>query len=140
MTVYLDTPVLLLAAGIDPPPAAVRVVQAIGSGALDAAISVEVVQELLHGSAWNRSRSGALTLVELTLRVFPHPHSVTAATMERSLTILRQAPRLGVRVATHLAAMAEAGLTEVISTDAEFGLWSGIRRYAPDDAIAAWRL
>ncbi len=140
MNVYLDTSVILGAAGQPADPACQQVVTAVGAGILPGVISAEVLQELLHLAAWHQARAQGLTLVELTRQVFPHPLPVTGETVARALGLLRGTPKLGIRVAIHAAAMAEAGIREVIAADPEFGLISGIRRFAPVDAVSHFRL
>ena len=140
MNVYLDTSVILGAAGNPAEAACQQVVTAVGSGILPGVISAEVLQELLHLAAWHQARTQGLTLVDLTRQVFPHPLPVTGETVARALGLLRGTPKLGIRVAIHAAAMAEAGIREVIAADPEFGLISGIRRFAPADAVSHFRL
>ena len=146
MRCYLDTTVLLHAASRpaqEPSPvrdACQRLVAAIGDGTVEAAISTEVLQELLHTAAWRQARAQGLALVDLARTLFPHPLVVSAEAVGRAAALLRGEPRLGTRVALHAAVMAEGGLGEVISTDGEFGLVSGIRRLSPLDAVALLRL
>jgi predicted nucleic acid-binding protein len=140
MNVYLDTSVLLGAAGHPAEVFCQQVVTAVGTGILPGVISAEVLQELLHLAAWHQARSQGLTLVELASQVFPHPLPITGDTVARSLGLLRATPKLGIRVAIHAAAMAEAGIRDVIAADPEFGLISGIRRFAPADAVSHFRL
>lgn len=145
MRYYLDTTILLHAAssGGDADPvrsACQQLVSAVGSGRLEGVISTEVLQELLHTAAWRQARVPGLTLVDLARTLFPHPVAVTSAAVGQAAVLLRGEPRLNTRVALHAAVMAEGGLGEVISTDGEFGLISGIRRWSPVDAVAMLRL
>ena len=141
MSVYIDTTVLLRAAGDGTEDISCRLlVSAIGDGRLPATISAEVLQELLHTASWRQSRAQGLLLAELAGRLFPHPRPIGGTTVARAAELLRTTPQLGTRVAIHLAAMAEAGIREVIAADAEYGLVSGIRRLDPADAVAVYRL
>ena len=143
MSIYIDTNVVLAAAGSrqDPSARACRVIlSAIGNGQLEGVVSCEVLQELLHTADWRQARAAGLELTELASQLFPHARPISAATLTRACVLLRKNPRLGVRVAHHLAAMQEAGITEVIADDLDFGLVSGIRRLAPLDACQRYHL
>lgn len=139
-TAYIDTSVLLAAAGEGEAEASRRVVAAIGDGRLDGVVSAEVLQELLHMASWRQSRAQGLLLADLAGKLFPHARPVSAGTVLRAAELLRTIPRLGTRIAIHAAAMAEAGVQDVVSLDPEFGLVSGIRRLDPTDAVATYRI
>lgn len=143
MRYYLDTTVLLYAASASTGPintACQQLITAVGAGKLDGVISTEVLQELLHTAAWRQARLPGLTLVDLARSLFPHPLAVSADAVSRAAGLLRDEPRLNTRVALHGAVMAEGDLHEVISSDGEFGLLSGIRRWSPLDAVGMLRL
>ena len=146
MRYYLDTTVLLHAASATTPATASLklacqvLISAVGSGRLDGVISTEVLQELLHTAAWRQARQSGLALVEHARTLFPHPVVVTSQAVGRAALLLREESRLNTRVALHAALMAEGGLSDVISTDGEFGLISGIRRWSPNDAVGLLRL
>ena len=146
MRYYLDTTVLLHAASTTTAATASlkiacqTLISAIGAGRLDGVISTEVLQELLHTAAWRQARQVGLSLVEHARTLFPHPVVVTSQAVGRAALLLREESRLNTRVALHAALMAEGGLSDVISTDGEFGLISGLRRWSPGDAVAMLRL
>ncbi len=137
---YIDTSILLAAASEGEAEASRRVVAAVGDGRLEGVISAEVLQELLHMASWRQSRAQGLLLVDIAGKLFPHARPVGAATVARAAELLRTTPRLGTRIAIHAAAMAEAGVRDVVSLDPEFGLVSGIRRLDPADAVATYRI
>jgi len=144
MRLYCDTTVLLQAAGAGNDSAisaACRtLIQGFAGNAIAGEISTEVLQELLHTAAWRQVRSQGIELVELAARIFPHPLPVTGSMVVAAAGLLREHPRLGTRVAIHAAVMLAAGVGEVISTDPEFGLISGLRRRSPLDAVRDFRL
>lgn len=144
MRLYCDTTVLLNAAGAGhdtATSAACRtLVRGFAGNVLAGEISTEVLQELLHTAAWRQARSQGIELVELTARIFPHPLPVAGAMVVAAAGLLREHPRLGTRVAIHAAVMLAAGIGDVISTDPEFGLISGVRRRSPVDAVRDFRL
>jgi len=144
MRLYCDTTVLLHAAGAGTDSsvsAACRtLVQGFASNALAGEISTEVLQELLHTAAWRQARSQGIELVELAARIFPHPLPVAGSMVVAAAGLLRDHSRLGTRVAIHAAVMLSAGISEVVSTDPEFGLISGLRRRSPIDAVREFRL
>lgn len=146
MIPYIDTSVLVTAAGVPEPTASATstacrtLVQAIGNGSLAAAISAEVLQELLHAASWRQARTHGLLLVELVATLFPHPLPISGTTVVKAASLMRATPHLGTRVAIHAAAMSEAQINDVIALDPEFGLISGIRRLSPADAVSQYRL
>jgi predicted nucleic acid-binding protein len=141
---YCDTTVLLIAAGATADPATISacrsLVQACAKRSVAGEISTEVLQELLHTAAWQQTRQHSLELVELATRIFAHPLPVSRTTVLDAVGLLREYPQLNTRVALHAAVMRAAGLGEVVSTDSEFGLISGIRRSSPEDAVRTFRL
>lgn len=141
---YCDTTVILIAAGAAADPettaASRSCIHACASQTQAGEISTEVLQELLHTAAWRQTRNQSLELVALTARIFPHPLPISSATILDAGELLREYPQLGTRVALHAAVMRAAGIGEVISTDNEFGLISGIRRSSPVDAVRTFRL
>ena len=150
MRIYCDTTVLLLAASavgntskegdLATANACRTLVEAIGRGAITGEISTEVMQELLHTAAWKQTRLLGIELVGLTAKLFPYPLPVAGQTVVAAAELLRRHPRLGTRVSIHAAIMIAAGIGEVISTDPEFGLVSGLRRLSPADAVRDLRL
>lgn len=144
MRCYLDTTILLHAAGSGAEPATAAacrtLVQAIGRGTISGDISTEVLQELLHTAAWRQARLQGIELVGLVARIFPHPIPVTGPAIVAAAELLRGHPQLGTRVSIHAAVMQASGITEVVSTDPEFGLISGLRRLSPIDAVRDWRI
>ena len=144
MRLYCDTTVLLHAAGagVDATESAAcrALIQGCADNVVAGEISTEVLQELLHTSAWRQARGQGIELVELAARIFPHPLPVAGSMVVSAAGLLREHPRLGTRVAIHAAVMLAAGIGEVISTDPEFGLISGLRRRSPIDAVRDFRL
>ena len=143
MSVYIDTSILLAAAGQSQEASAMAcrvIVSAIGDGRLEGAISCAILQELLHAADWRQARAPGLELTELATQLFPHARPISSTTLSRTCALLRGNPRLGVRVALHVAAMQEAGITDVIADDLDYGLVSGIRRLAPLDACLRYQL
>ena len=144
MRLYCDTSVLLYAAGAGQDTSASAacrsVIQAVASNAIAGEISTEVLQELLHIASWRQARTQGIELVGLTARIFPYPLPVDGAMAVMAASLLKEHPRLGTRVAIHAAVMKASGIGEVISTDPEFGLISGLRRRSPLDAVRDFRL
>jgi predicted nucleic acid-binding protein len=143
MSIYIDTSILLSAAGLGQEAsdqACRHIVSAIGSGRLDGVISCETLQELLHTADWRQVRAKGLELTDLASHLFPHVRPVSATTLQLACDHLRKNPRLGVRIALHVAAMQEAGVSDVISDDLDYGLVSGIRRLSPIDACQRYQL
>jgi predicted nucleic acid-binding protein len=143
MSIYIDTSILLRAAGLAheaSDQACRQIVTAIGTGRLDAVISCETLQELLHTADWRQSRAKGLELTDLANQLFPHVRPVSSTTLQLACDYVRKYPRLGVRIALHVSAMQESGVSEVISEDLDYGLVSGIRRLSPIDACQRYQL
>lgn len=138
MTVFLDTAVLMYAAGGPHPlraPAQV-LVGAVADGTLDAVTSAEVVQEILHRFiAIGRQELGARLardVLDLLAPVLPITHAV----MDRMPALVERYPRLAARDLVHVATCLEAGIGTIVSAHRGFDAVTGIRRLAIDDPAA----
>lgn len=133
MTLFIDTSVLMYAAGAEHPlRAPCRVVmQRIGAGSLDATTSVEVVQEILHRFLGLRQPDLGRELAEATLDTFAPVLPVTHAVMRRVPALSQRYPELQARDLLHVATCIHEGITEIVSADQGFDRVAEIRRIDP---------
>lgn len=123
----------MYAAGADHPyRAACRaILEAVGIGDLDAATSVEVVQEIAHRYTSIKQADRAHDLVIATLDLFAPVLPITHAVMRRVPGLMTRYPRLDARDLVHVASCIQEGITEIISPDRAFDAVAEVRRIDP---------
>ena len=137
--VFLDTAVLMYAAGTEHPLRAPsqQIVRRIAAGDLDAVISAEVVQEILHRFvAIDRPELGA-RIARDALDLFDPVLPITHAVMHRMPALIERYPRLSARDLVHLATCLEAGIGSIVSPDRGFDAVTEIRRIDIADGAAS---
>ncbi len=138
MSVFVDTSVIMYAAGTDHPlrSACVAVMKAVDGGHIEAATSAEVVQEILHRFLAIRRPDIADALARSTLDTFAPVLPITHALMRRVPDLARRYPGLSARDLIHVATCIHEGITEIISTDRGFDAVSEVRRIPPEEFSA----
>jgi len=133
VTVFIDTAVIMYAAGADHPlrPPCRRIIAAVGAGKLEAVVSVEVVQEILHRYLSLRrpdiARSQATEVMDLFAPVVPISHAL----MRRVPDLAAAYPGLAARDLIHVATCIHEGIGEIISPDRAFDDVREVRRIDP---------
>jgi hypothetical protein len=138
MTVFIDTAVIMYAIGSDHPlkEPCRRVLARVAEGGLDAVVSVEVVQEIVHRFvAVRRPGLGAAVAGE-TLDLFAPVLPVTHFVMRRVPELVGEYPNLTARDIVHVATCQQEGIETIISPDRGFDAVVGLRRVDPVDAAA----
>ena len=137
MTVFIDTAVLMYAAGGPHPlrEASRAVLRRVGAGDVEAVISAVVVQEILHRfTRIGRPEQGA-ELARTALDLFAPVLPVTHAVMRRVPELVEVHPDLAARDLVHVATCLEEGIAEIVSPDRGFDAVPGIRRLDPATAF-----
>ena len=138
MTVFIDTAVLMYAAGgahplRDPCRAVLR---RVSDGHLEAVISAEVVQEILHRFTRIGRRADGAALTNAALDLFAPVLPITHALMRRLPALIEEHPSLAARDLVHVATCLAEGITDIVSPDRGFDTVQGIRRIDPADREA----
>lgn len=133
MTVFVDTAVLMYASGS---PHALRgpcrrILERVGDGELDAVISVEVVQEIIHRFLALRQPERGAAIARDALDLFAPVLPVTHATMRRVPELVERYPGLAARDLLHVATCLGEGIGEIVSPDRGFDTVPSIRRMDP---------
>ncbi len=138
MTVFIDTAVIMYAGGGEHPMRAPcsRIMDAIDSGELEAVISTEVVQEIVHRFLSIRQPDIAVAMAEVALNLFAPVLPITHALIRRVPDLARRYPGLDARDLLHIATCIHEGITEIISPDRGFDQVKELRRTAPEDFVA----
>lgn len=138
MTVFIDTAVIMYAAGADHPlrEPCVRVMKAVDQRLIEAVTSTEVVQEILHRFLAVKRPDIASGLARSTLDTFAPVLPITHALMRRVPDLARRYPGLAARDLVHLATCIHEGIAEIISTDRGFDGVSEVRRIPPEEFSA----
>lgn len=127
---FIDTNVFLYAAGRSHPmkPYALRVLENIGSGAIEAQTNTEVIQEILYVLNRRNARDSGIALAREVLDLLPNPLPVTKPDTALALLYLERYRQLKVRDAIHLGTMLTNGIEEIVSADRDFDGIDDIRR------------
>lgn len=133
MTIFVDTAILMYAAGAEHPLRAPcrAIVRAVGAGTIEAVTSTQVVQEILHRYAAIGRRSDGVALAEATLDLFAPVLPVTHALIRRVPVLLERYSELSARDAVHAATCLHEGIVEIVSPDRAFDRVAGLRRLDP---------
>ena len=138
MTVFLDTAVLMYAAGGEHPlrDPCRAVLRRVTDGNLEAVISAESVQEILHRFTRIGRRAEGVALANAALDLFAPVLPITHALMRRLPALIEQHPSLAARDLVHVATCLQEGITDIVSPDRGFDTVPGIRRIDPADCEA----
>lgn len=133
MTLFVDTAVFMYAAGSDHPLRAPcrRIVDAIGTGTIDAVTSTEVVQELIHRYTAIARRAEGAELATRTLDLLAPVLPITHALIRRVPELVVRYPGLSARDVIHVATCLHEGITEIVSPDRAFDAVRELRRLDP---------
>lgn len=130
MTVFVDSAVLMYAAGRDHPlrGPSLRFLDRVAEGSIHAITSVEVVQEILHRYL-SLSRPDLAKIVAKDAQdMFAPVVPITHAVMRRIPELADKYPGLQARDLVHLATCIHEGVTEIVSPDKGFDQVSELRR------------
>lgn len=142
--IVVDTTVLLYAVGGRHPlrQPSVRLVEAIGAGAVHATTTVEVIQEFTHVFARRRDRPEASRLGRAWAALLSPLISATREDLEHGLSLYESHPALGAFDAVLAAATLAREAEALVSTDRAFREVTGLRHVDPatpafDDLLAS---
>ena len=88
----------------------------------------EVLQEMLHRYAAIDKREAIGPALELTLGIVDQVIPIEKADVLRAGEIVQNGPLLSARDALHIAVMQRHGIRSILSFDADFDHWPGLRR------------
>lgn len=132
---FLDTNVLIYSIGVDDiyRPACQRILEAIVAESISAAVSTEVLQEVVYRYHAIRKLAQGLALVREILTIVPVVLPVEQADIEDMLDLVVAHPRLSPRDAIHAAVARRAGITQFVTADRDFTEVVGLTRVDPVD-------
>lgn len=128
--ILVDSNVLMYATGAEHPnkPLAVRFLDRVAGGEVEAAIDAEVLHEIIHRyRALNRWPEGR-RVFGLARIVFPDVLSITGAVMDRAKQLAESDGRISARDAVHAAVIAEYQLEWICTFDRDFDRIRGCKR------------
>jgi predicted nucleic acid-binding protein len=131
--IVVDTTVLVYAVGGEHPlrePSA-RLVEAIRGGSVQAATTVEVIQEFTHVYGRRRDRREATRLGRAWAALLSPLISTTREDLERGLGLYESHPTLGAFDAVLAAAALGREAQALVSADRSFGAVTGLRHVEP---------
>lgn len=139
MTVFFDTGVIMYAAGASHPmrQPCRELIDAVVDGRLDATVSVEVVQEILHRFSSSGRREVGVAMAESALDLFAPVLPITDRIMRRMPPLFAEYEDLSARDLVHVATCREVGIDVIVSPDRGFDQIEGLQRIDPADASVA---
>lgn len=138
MTTFIDTAVIMYAAGSEHPlrRPCQDILRRVADGELEAVISVEVVQEIIHRFVALRRPEQGASIARDALDLFAPVLPVTHAVMRRMPELVEAHPDLAARDLVHVATCLHEGIRDIVSPDRGFDSVPGLRRIAPDGLVA----
>ena len=139
--VFLDTAVLMYAAGAEHELRAPsqQIVRQVVAGRLEAAISAEVVQEILHRFVAIRRPQLGAAMARDALDLFDPVLPITHAVMTRMPALTERYPVLSARDLVHVATCFEAGIGTIVSPDRGFDTVADLERIDIREAASLGR-
>ena len=132
---FLDTNILVYSIGADEVyrPACERIMEAIATDVISAAVSTEVLQEVVYRYHAIRKLAEGLALARDVVSIVPVILPVALADIEDMLHLVAQHSRLSPRDALHAAVARRAGITQILTADQDFTGVIGLTRVDPLD-------
>jgi uncharacterized protein len=136
VTLLIDTSVIMYAGGAAHPhrEACRSVLQQVAAGTLDAAVSAEVVQEILHRFSRGDRDIGA-RMARSVLDLFGTLVPVDRTVMADVVTRFVREGGLSARDALHAATCAVHGFESIVSVDRDFDGLADVRRVPPEQLV-----
>ena len=134
MTAFIDTSVIMYAAGAEHPDRAAcrRVLERVADGSIDAATSTEVVQEILHRFARGRRDVGQ-RMARSVLDLFDELIPINRQSIAGAVSLYADHPQLSARDALHVATCVDSAIDEIVSVDSGFDAVDQVRRIEPSE-------
>jgi hypothetical protein len=128
--IFIDSNIPMYVAGRDHPlrAPAMRLLERVRAGEIEACSSTEVLQEILYRYAGLRRLDLAREVYDLFVALCPVMLQVTLADTDRAKDLLNPARGISVRDAVHAAVMLNNGVEEIASFDTGFDVVPGVRR------------
>jgi len=114
----------------------VRIVRLVRDGMLQAVISAEVVQEILHRFVAIRRPEVGARIARDALDLFAPVLPITHAVMDRMPELIARYPSLTARDLVHVATCLEDGIGAIVSPDRGLDAVREVRRIPLEDAGA----
>lgn len=132
MTAFVDTSVIMFAAGAEHPrrEGCRAVLTAITAGQIDAVTSAEVIQEILHRFS-NGDRGTGTRMAQATLDLFAPVLALNGEVIAEAVRRYAGTDLLA-RDLIHVATCRVLGIGEIISVDTDFDDLDDLRRIDPD--------
>lgn len=133
--ILLDSNVFMYAAGKDHPckNPSIQLLRKIASENIDAAIDVEVLQEILHRYRTIDRWEDGCRVFELVRQVIPQVLPVTGEIMQDTYHLMQEYPGLMARDALHAAVCRAYNASVFCSYDTDFDIIRNFNRREPGD-------
>ncbi len=134
----IDTNVFVYSLGSDHPyrEPSLATLKQIRESQIDANVSTEILQELLHVYRRRNQTQLGIQLFDDLAAQFPRPFPIEAATATLARGALERYPSLQARDAFHVAVAFQNNLEGIISADRAFDRIEGLTRFDPKELVA----
>ena len=131
--ILVDANILMYAAGAEHPHKlpSLDFLERVADGKIEAALDVEVLQEILHRYRALRRWEDGSRVFDLARQIFRCIYTVEVDTLVRAKSLLDLYPTLMARDGLHAAVVQLKALTGVCSYDSDFDVIPGINRKPP---------
>ena len=131
---FIDTNIIIYASGSPHPfkKPCLKLLSSVAAGKTRAAVSVEVIQELLHYyTSVNRQTTMGIELARETMEIFHPVLPVMEEDMRLAVHLAEIYPHISSRYCVHAAVALNNGIGRIISTDRDFDAVREIARSEP---------
>ena len=135
--ILVDSNIPMYVAGAAHPNKApsVAFLERVASGQVQACVSTEILQEILHRyraiGRWDDGRR----LYTLVRQILPVTLALEVSVLDRARGILDKYPHLMARDGVHAATCFEHSLEGICSYDTDYDAIKGLRRFRPDELV-----
>jgi uncharacterized protein len=135
--ILIDSNIFMYAAGAEHPhkEPSRRLLEEVASGAVEAVLDAEVLQEILHRYRAIRRWPEGGQVYDLARQIVPIVLPITSSILDAARALLDRYPGISARDALHAAVAKNHGARAICSYDRDFDAIGGIERIEPSSLI-----
>ena len=128
--ILVDSNIFMYAAGKEHPAKqpSLAFLESVAREEVDAVIDAEVLQEILHRYTAIGKREAIGPAFQVVLDIVDDVLGIEKADVLRAGEIAQNRPSMSARDAVHIAVMERHGIRSILSFDADFDRWPGLKR------------
>ncbi len=134
--IFLDTNIFMYAAGSEHPnkSTSVKMLEMVAIGKIEAAISVEVLQEILHRYTYIGRKEDGMKLARMVMQMIPTIYEVELRDIQTAMYLLKKY-EINSRDALHAAVAINNSIETICTYDSHFSEINEIRLRKPEEIL-----